>query len=136
MGAQSFPLRPVGICWAIFIVFSRPIVKKYGEFRLAHGIYLWTALLALPFLAFEEARLDSRALPAIFYLAAITTVVAYYFYLKGAQSVSPLSISIIILIEVIVAFVISHFALGESFSGVETVGVALVILGVLMVVKK
>jgi drug/metabolite transporter (DMT)-like permease len=126
----------VGACWALFIVFSRTIIKRYGSLQLSQGLYLWTAVMALPFLAFENVHFAWTSVPAIVYLAAFTTVGAYYFYLKGAQSVSSLSISIIILIEVIVAFLISHFALGESFSLVETVGVFLVMGGVLMVLKK
>jgi drug/metabolite transporter (DMT)-like permease len=50
--------------------------------------------------------------------------------------VSALSTSIIILVEIVVAFVISHVFLGESFTAVETVGALMVLAGVLMVLKK
>lgn len=126
----------VGVCWGVFIVFSIPVVKKYGALQLSRALYFWTAVLALPFLSGEEMRFGVAALPAVVYLAGVTTVLAYFLYLKGVARVSSLSTSIIILVEVVVAFAISHVWLGESFTALETVGVILVMVGVTMVPRK
>ena len=40
------------------------------------------------------------------------------------------------ILAVVVAFLIAHFLLSESFSPVETVGVAMVIAGVILIVRK
>ena len=92
--------------------------------------------MAAPLIAFEPMRFSVSSMPAVLYLAFFTTMVAYYLYLRGVRSVSPLATSIIILIEVVVAFVIAHFLLSESFSPIETVGVAMVIAGVILVIGK
>lgn len=125
----------VGLCWAIFIIYAPRAVRRYGKFQLAQGLYFWTMILASPLLFFETTRFSPQSLPAVMYLAVVTTVLAYFLYLKGTASVSTLSTSIIILIEVVVAFLISHFFLGESFSRMETVGVVLVMIGVVLVLQ-
>ena len=126
----------VGICWGFFIVFSEKVVKRYGAFSLARGLIFWTTVLTVPFLATENVRFAWISVIPILYLSIFTTVLAYTFYLKGARSVSPLATSIIILVEVVVAFGIAHFFLGESFSAIETAGVLMVIGGVVMVLRK
>jgi drug/metabolite transporter (DMT)-like permease len=125
-----------GILWALFVVYSSGMAKKHGAYNMSQALCFWAAVAAAPFAGVEKMRFASHALPALFYLCLVTTLLVYYLYLKGVQSVSALSTSIIILVEVVVAFLISHFFLGESFSGVETVGVVLVIAGVVTVVTK
>lgn len=125
-----------GFSWAVFIVFARNVIKKYSPLELALGLYFWSTLFTMPFVIFEPARIAGSSVWATLYLAVVATVVGYYFYLKGARSVRPLTTSIVILVEVIVAFAISHGLLGESFSAIETVGVALVMTGVVMVLKR
>jgi drug/metabolite transporter (DMT)-like permease len=122
-----------GISWAFVVVYSRSVVNRYGAYNVAQALCFWGAIAAAPLVAFENAHFAWRALPALVYLAVFTTVLAYYLYLRGVQRVSALSTSIIILVEVIVAFAISHAFLGESFSTVETVGVVLVMAGVIAV---
>jgi drug/metabolite transporter (DMT)-like permease len=126
----------VGLGWAVFILVSGKVVKKYGPFELSRGLYFWTTVMALPLIAFEPTRISWSGAPALLYLALFPTVVAYIFYLKGVRSVSPIATSIIILIEVVVAFLISYFLLAESFSSVETLGVAMVMTGVVLVLRR
>ena len=123
-----------GLAWAVFIVFSTKIVRRYGPFDLAQALYLWAAVFGFPFIFSEPTRFEWAATPAVLYLAIFTTVIAYIFYLKGVQSVSPVATSIVILIEVVVAFLIASTFLGESFSTVETIGVILVMGGVVLVI--
>jgi len=126
----------VGLGWAVFVIYSRKVVKKYSAYELSHALYFWTIVFALPFALMEPSRISWSSTPAILYLSIFTTVIAYYFYLKGARSVTPLVASLIILIEVVIAFLISHTFLAESFSAIETVGVAMVMVGVVMALKR
>ncbi len=125
-----------GLLWAFFVIYSGGLAKKYGAFDMSQALCFWAALGAAPLLVPENVHFAWRAAPAVLYLAVVTTILAYFFFLKGVQSVSPLSTSIVILVEVVVAFLISHFFLGESFSGIETVGVVLVLAGVVLVVAR
>jgi len=123
-----------GLLWAVFIVCSVDIVRRYGPYDVAQSLYFWGAILGAPFIFFEPVRFAWAAAPSIVYLALVTTVVAYILYLKGVQSVSPVATSIIILIEVVVAFLIAHRFLGESYTRVEMTGVVLIMAGVVLVV--
>jgi drug/metabolite transporter (DMT)-like permease len=125
-----------GVSWAFVVVYSRPVAKKYGAYNVAQALCFWAALTAAPFIAFEEVRFAARAIPALLYLALLPTILAYYLYLKGVQRVSATSTSIVILVEVVVAFGIAHAFLGEYFTAVETVGIVLVITGVVAVMAK
>jgi drug/metabolite transporter (DMT)-like permease len=124
-----------GLCWAVFIVFSGGVVRKYGPVTLAQALYFWTVVMTLPLLGAEDLEFAWSSVPAVAYLAAVATVVGYLCYLKGVQSVSALSTSLIILVEVVVAFLIANLLLGESFSAIETVGVVMVVAGVVTVLR-
>jgi drug/metabolite transporter (DMT)-like permease len=126
----------VGFSWAMFIMFSRDIVKRHGPYELSQALYFWTMVMALPFLATEPLRVSWVSVVPLLYLVIFATILGYYLYLKGVQSVTPLATSLVILIEVIVAFVISHFMLSESYTSVEAVGVLMVLAGVVLVVKR
>jgi drug/metabolite transporter (DMT)-like permease len=125
-----------GLVWAFFLIYSRGLAKKYGAFGMSHVLYFWAMVSVAPLLGVEHVRWSWSTAPAVLYLAAVSTVLAYFLFLRGIQSVSALSTSIVILVEVVVAFLISHFLFGESFSGVETAGVALVLAGVVTVASR
>ena len=67
------------IAWAIYVIFSKPMVRKYGTFKIT----AWTLLLcAPPSLAFISAStlpaalsLDGQAFFALFFLSVIGTVI-------------------------------------------------------------
>lgn len=126
----------VGICFAFFVIYSRGMVKKYGAYNVSQVLYFWAMIATLPLLGFEDIRFSWAAMPSLVYLVVFTTILAFYLFLKGTRSASPLSTSIVILIEIVVAFGIAHFALGEVFTVIETVGVVLVLAGVVMVLKE
>ncbi len=126
----------VGFSWAVFILSSKHLSKRYGPYEMSQALYFWTAVMTVPFLGMEATRFAWRSAPAILYLTIFPTILGYFFYLKGVRLVSSLATSIIILIEVVVAFLISYFFLGESFSPIESVGVAMVMAGVVMVLGK
>ncbi|UCG51582.1 MAG: EamA family transporter [Candidatus Latescibacterota bacterium] len=126
----------VGFSWAFFIIYSKGMARKHGAYNVSQALYFWGAMMTLPLLGLEDVRFVWTSVPAIVYLALFTTILAFYFYLKGVQSVTPLSTSIIILVEIVVAFLISHFFLGESFTAIETMGVVMVLVGVIVVLKR
>ncbi len=67
------------IAWAIYVIFSKPLIRKYGTFKIT----AWTLLLcAPPSLAFISAgtlqtalALDGQAFFSLFFLSVIGTVI-------------------------------------------------------------
>src|SRR6266516_2849563 len=73
------------------------------------------------------------ALVFVAFLAVFATVGAYYFFMKGLESVSPTISSIILLIEVVVAVTLSAIIFGDPFNLYSGTGAFLIIVGVVLV---
>src|SRR5207245_3192419 len=91
---------------ALVFVLSKELVEKKGGRPVAGGIILVTAMLLLPTVAFDLGASTNLAPIAVFYvvfLAVFATVGAYYFFMKGLESVSPTISSIFLIIEIVLA---------------------------------
>jgi len=69
----------------------------------------------------------------VVFLAVFATVGAYYFFMKGLESVSPTISSIILPIEVVVAVTLSVIIFGDPFNFYSGTGAFLIIAGVVLV---
>jgi len=69
----------------------------------------------------------------VVFLAVFATVGAYYFFMKGLESVSPTVSSIILPIEVMVAVALSVIIFGDPFNLYSGTGAFMIIAGVVLV---
>src|SRR5207245_9660073 len=93
-------------------------------------------MLLLPAGAFGLSASINLAPIALFYvvfLAVFATVGAYYFFMKGLESVSPTISSIILPIEVVVAVTLCVTIFGDPFNLYSGTGAFLIITGVVLV---
>jgi drug/metabolite transporter (DMT)-like permease len=121
---------------ALVFVLSKPIVEKSGGRPVTGGMLLTTALLVLPTLPLDQNLTMSFGLLewiSILYLAVVATVGAYYFFMKGLESVSATVSSIILPIEVIVAVILSVILFEDPFNFYSATGAVLIIAGVVLV---
>jgi drug/metabolite transporter (DMT)-like permease len=121
---------------ALVFVLSKDLVEKKGGRAVTGGIVLVTTLLLLPTVPFDWNQSINPALAAWFYvvfLAVFATVGAYYFFMKGLESVSPTVSSIILPIEVVVAVVLSVIIFTDPFNLYSGTGALLIIAGVVLV---
>src|SRR5437016_38246 len=121
---------------ALVFVLSKDLVEKRRGRPVTGGIILVTTLLLLPTVAFDLSTSTSLAPVALFYvvfLAVFATVGAYYFFMKGLESVSPTISSIILPIEVVVAVTLSVIIFGDPFNLYSGTGAFLIITGVVLV---
>jgi drug/metabolite transporter (DMT)-like permease len=121
---------------ALVFILSKDLVEKKGGRAVTGGIVLVTTLLLLPTVPFEWNQSINPAPAAWFYvlfLAVFATVGAYYFFMKGLESVSPTVSSIILPIEVVVAVVLSVIIFTDPFSLYSGTGALLIIAGVVLV---
>lgn len=118
---------------ALVFVLSKPLVEKAGGRPITGGMLLITALLILPTLPLDQnltLTFGPTEWLCIIYLAVIATVGAYYFFMKGLESVSPTVSSIILPVEVIVAVTLSVILFKDPFNFYSASGAALIIAGV------
>ena len=121
---------------ALVFVLSKDPVERKGGRPVTGGIILVTAMLLLPTVAFDLSTSINLAPIALFYvvfLAVFATVGAYYFFMKGLESVSPTISSIILPIEVVVAVTLSVIIFGDPFNLYSGTGAFLIIAGVNLV---
>jgi drug/metabolite transporter (DMT)-like permease len=121
---------------ALVFVLSKNLVEKKGGRAVTGGIVLVTTLLLLPTVPFDWNQSINPAPAAwlyVLFLAVFATVGAYYFFMKGLESVSPTVSSIILPIEVVVAVVLSVIIFADPFNLYSGTGALLIIAGVVLV---
>jgi drug/metabolite transporter (DMT)-like permease len=90
-------------------------------------------VLAIPLDRGGSINLDWEALFYVAFLAVVATLGAYYFLMRGLETVSPTVSSIILPIEVIVAVVLSVILFSDPFNIYSETGAVLIVAGVLLV---
>src|SRR5438445_11691660 len=121
---------------ALVFVLSKDLVEKRRGRPVTGGIIFVTAVLLLPTVPFDLSTSINLAPVALFYvvfLAVFATVGAYYFFMKGLESVSPTVSSIILPIEVMVAVALSVIIFGDPFNLYSGTGAFMIIAGVVLV---
>ena len=126
-----------GVAWAFFMVYNKPLVS--GVKSLVQPmmlLLLFTLLPLLPTVFFSFGTFGSLPLVAwvaILYTAVFCWVIPYYLWLKGLRHLSPATSAVVLLTEIIVAVVISTFALGETFTVISAIGAVIIVLAILLV---
>jgi len=121
---------------ALVFVLSKDIVEQKGGRAVTGGIILVTTVLLLPTVGFDRNPSIEFAPVAwlyVVFLAVFATVGAYYFFMKGLESVSPTVSSIILPIEVMVAVALSVIIFSDPFNLYSGTGAFLIIAGVVLV---
>ncbi len=138
-GSIGGDLRVVGagVAWAFFMVYNKPVAES-GKSLLAPMtlLLLCTLLPLLPVAPFASAAVFSlpiQAWLAILYTAVLCWVIPYYLWLKGLKHLSPVTSSIVLLTEIVVAVTISTLFLGDVFTLVSGIGAVLIVVAILLV---
>ncbi len=121
---------------ALVFVLSKKIVDSAGGRPVTGGMLLITALFALPAVLLDQPLTINVSVTDwayIAYLSVIATVAAYYFFMRGLESVSPTVSSIILPIEVIVAVALSVVLFQDPFNAYSATGAILIVSGVALV---
>jgi drug/metabolite transporter (DMT)-like permease len=126
-----------GVIWAFFMVYNKPLVKESKNIVQSMAWLLFFTLLPLLLPASLSAgafgSLPLDAWLAVFYTAVFCWVIPYYLWLKGLKYISPVTSSVVLLTEVIVAVAIATLALGEVLTVVSGIGALFIIIAILIV---
>jgi drug/metabolite transporter (DMT)-like permease len=121
---------------ALVFIYSKDLVVQKGGRAITGGMILITSVLLIPAIPLDQSSSINIGLEAVFYvafLAIVATLGAYYFLMKGLETVSPTVSSIILPIEVIVAVALSVIIFNDPFNIYSGTGAVLIIAGVLLV---
>ncbi|MEJ5327367.1 MAG: DMT family transporter [Candidatus Bathyarchaeia archaeon] len=132
----GFLVIGAGFLWAIFIIYNKSLVNESSNLiQSMTWLLVFTMLPLLPPAAVSIASLASlpaAAWLAIVYTAVFCWVIPYYLWLKGLRHISPVTSTVVLLTEIIVATAISMLFLGEAFTFVSGIGALLIIIAILL----
>jgi drug/metabolite transporter (DMT)-like permease len=126
-----------GILWAVFIIYNKSLVGETTNLiQSMTWVLLCTLIPLLPMATFSMQNLFTLSVNAwlvIFYTAIFCWVIPYFLWLKGLKHLSPVTSTIVLLTEIIVALVISTIFLGEILTLISGLGVIFIIIAILLV---
>jgi len=121
---------------ALVFIYSKDLVVQKGGRAVTGGMILITSALLILAIPLDQGTSINFSWDAVFYvafLAVVATLGAYYFLMKGLETVSPTISSVILPIEVIVAVALSVVIFNDPFNIVSGTGAVLIVAGVLLV---
>ena len=121
---------------ALVFLYSKVLVIQKGGRAVTGGMILVTSLLLVLAIPLDQNASINFSWEIVFFVAflsVVATIGAYYFLMKGLETVSPTVSSIVLPIEVIVAVALSVIIFGDPFNLYSGTGAVLILAGVLLV---
>ena len=121
-----------GLVWAFYVVGAKKMVDRGGDYvALAAGILATTTLFAAIPLFFVGWPLPSSqgGWIGIVYLGLVPTFIPLMLYVASMRTISPTISALLILLEVVVAAILSFLLLQDSLSTYTIAGGALILAG-------
>ncbi|HWM53336.1 MAG TPA: DMT family transporter [Thermoplasmata archaeon] len=127
-----------GVVWAFYVVGAKKMVDRGGDYvALTAGILATTALLAAVPLFFVGWPLptNGNGWLGIAYLGLVPTFTPLMLYVASMRTISPTISGLLILMEVVVAAILSFILLQDALSTYTIAGGALILLGAFVVTR-
>jgi drug/metabolite transporter (DMT)-like permease len=125
-----------GIVWAFFVVYNKKLVSSAeNTFESIAWVLFITVLPIIPFISLSKNAslfLPLEAWLAIIYTAVFCWIIPYYLWMEGLKHISPVTSTIILLIEIIVAVAISSIVLNEIFTLISGIGAIFILLAIIL----
>ena len=118
-----------GLAWSAYFVLNDRAVARHDPLSVTAWTFALSALLALPALLLDPRPLawSPQGALAVLYAGVATTALAYGLWSYGLRGIRPSASALLLLVEILVASIVS-LALGrETFGAVELVGAALLV---------
>lgn len=130
-----------GLVWAVFIVFHKRVQmrRQRNVIEMSATVMLVTALSLLP-MALLLGGLNLRAIVAqgwewVAISALVCTVLPYALWVAALKAVTATIASVVGMLEVVCAMVLSTLLLGERYTAVTLLGAILVLVSILAVAE-
>lgn len=126
-----------GLSYAVYTLLNKRMVGRAPAGSITLGAFALAALLAVPAAAAQAGApaLALRDLLAVAYTGIVTAGVGYLLFSHALRHIAPATGVTLALAEPVVAFALAVFVLGEPAGAAAITGLALVVAGVLGVVR-
>ncbi len=125
------------VAWAGYIVYAKKETdeKRWDPVSLAACIVALTAVFVLPaaLVAGVPGPVSAASWEAIAYTAVFNTAIPFVLYQSGLRYLTASLSAIVLMLEIVVAVVISALFLGETFTAVSAAGAFAVLASILLV---
>ncbi|MFO1329455.1 MAG: DMT family transporter [Rubrivivax sp.] len=142
-GAQALSVAGVALCmtsglsYAVYTLLNQRMVGRAPAASITLASFALATLIALPAAAWQAGwpSLGGRDLGAVAYTGIVTAGVGYLLFSVALHHIRPATAVTLALTEPVVAFALAVLVLGEPASAAAVGGLALVVAGVLGVVR-
>lgn len=126
-----------GFGYALYSIFGRYALERgYHSLTISFYTFLFAAIGTIPFANYSTlvvvCKSDFGTIPYIFLFGLVSTVLPYIAYTRGLQEMENSNASIIASIEPVTATLIGLTVYHEALSGLEIVGVVMVIGAIIL----
>jgi drug/metabolite transporter (DMT)-like permease len=127
--------------YGLYLIISKPLLKKYHPIHLAKWIYLIGLIMVFPF-GFNEVQpiewslLPSKALQGVVFIVVLTTFVTYLFNLLALKQVKASTLSVFLYLQPLVASVYAILVGSDTITTIKVIAASLIFLGVYLASKK
>lgn len=128
-----------GFGYALYSIFSKLALKKYNPMTITLYTFIFASLGLIPmggYANITQVLFNKSLLISSLELALFSTVLPFYLYTFGLSYIDSTKASIIATIEPVVASLIGICYFKENLSGLQVLGVILVVSAVILVSLK
>lgn len=123
------------VAWAYYSVWGKPLVEKYGAFRitaysLASGTVIYFPFGLYRLIIADMTRVDTFGWLSILYIAIVTSVIGYSIWYWLLKNMEASKASVLVNIQPVVAGILGYYLLGEIISLPFVVGGVIILIGV------
>lgn len=127
--------------YALFLVLSKPIMKKYKTLTVMMWLFFFGVIYLLPFSYKQVISISPEVIPlkawlALAYIVFGTTVLTYLFTMYALKFLSASVVSYYIYIQPIVVGIITIWILHENITLANILSTVLIFVGVYLVSKQ
>jgi drug/metabolite transporter (DMT)-like permease len=119
------------VTWAGYVVYAkdRTVKSQLDPLPLAAGIVLVTGILTFPaaLLGGFPSTISGPSLLAVLYTALLNTSVAFVLYQQGLRYLAAGTSALVLVLEVVVALLVSAGFLGETITPLAGVGALMIV---------
>lgn len=123
------------VAWAYYSVWGKPLVEKYGAFRitaysLASGTVIYFPFGLYRLIAADMSKVNLYGWLSILYIAIVTSVIGYSIWYWLLKHMEASKASVLVNVQPIVAGILGYYLLGETISLPFVFGGIIILTGV------
>lgn len=129
------------LSFGIYVATSKAVITRNGAFRSMMWVFVFAALVCVPFGAWSFSAVDARAVEPLIWLlvlhiALVATAAPYLLNAWALARVDPSTVAVFIYLQPLIGFLLAVVFLGEGIDLTFVMAALLIFTGVFFVSRK